>query len=214
MEKIANATFHRLDIPSASDVCRKQFFTFMDTLMQADISHGDYETYLPDLEKKFRDITKEDVLKRVAALQFNQLLKYYENAEDLNPSLTKQNNRGDKSSHRTGGGTSGGSGDVNGYTRMFVNIGTKDGFYKASFLQFVLDESKLKKEVLGRIDMRELQTWFEIDSAHVAKMVKTFNGRKFKSRTIRMNPADEGKVRHGHGERNYGAKRSTRKKGD
>ena len=39
---------------------------------------------MPDLEKKFADISKEEVLKRVAALEFDHFLKYYENAEDLN----------------------------------------------------------------------------------------------------------------------------------
>ena len=84
LEKMTNAQFHRLDIPSGKDVCRKQFFYFMDKLMQADTSHGDYETYMPDLQKKFADISKEEVLKRVAALEFDHFLKYYENADDLN----------------------------------------------------------------------------------------------------------------------------------
>ncbi len=84
IEKMINAQFHRLDIPSGKDVCRKQFFHFMDKLMQADTSHGEYETYLPDLQKKFADMSKEDVLKSVAALEFNHFLKYYENADDLN----------------------------------------------------------------------------------------------------------------------------------
>ncbi len=57
LEKMINAQFHKLDIPSGKDVCRKQFFHFMDKLMQADISHGEYETYLPDLMKKFEDVS-------------------------------------------------------------------------------------------------------------------------------------------------------------
>src|SRR5436190_22256001 len=84
IEKMINAQFHRLDIPSGKDVCRKQFFHFMDKLMQADTSHGEYETYLADLQEKLADVSKEEVLKRVAALEFNHFLKYYQNADDLN----------------------------------------------------------------------------------------------------------------------------------
>ncbi len=76
--------FHKLEIPTGKDVCRKQFFHFMDKLLSADISHGDYETYVPMLEEKFADVSKEEVLKRVAAKEFSRFLKYYENAEDLN----------------------------------------------------------------------------------------------------------------------------------
>ena len=53
-----NAQFHRLDIPSGKDVCRKQFFHFMDKLMEADISNGEYETYLPDLQKNLRMLVR------------------------------------------------------------------------------------------------------------------------------------------------------------
>ena len=84
IEKMVQQPFHRLEIPTGKDVCRKQFFFFMDKLLQADISHGDYETYMPMLAEKFANISKEEVLKRVAALEFDRFLKYYENAEDLN----------------------------------------------------------------------------------------------------------------------------------
>ena len=67
IERIAQAPFHKMEIPSGKDVCRKQFFHFMEKLLQADISHGDYETYVPMLAEKFADISKEEVLKRVAA---------------------------------------------------------------------------------------------------------------------------------------------------
>src|SRR3954447_21153469 len=137
LEKMINATITRMDIPTGKDVCRKQFFFFMDKLLQADISHGDYETYVPMLEEKFADISKEEVLKRVAALEFDRFLKYYENAGDLNVREDRRNReaggrdqsrgRGDKNYRDTKGRNFGGDGD---YMRLFVNLGTKDGFYK------------------------------------------------------------------------------------
>src|SRR5882757_88618 len=84
IERIVQVPFHKMEIPSGKDVCRKQFFHFMDKLLQTDISHGDYESYVPMLAEKFADISKEEVLKRVAAMEFDRFLKYYENAEDLN----------------------------------------------------------------------------------------------------------------------------------
>jgi len=84
IERIVQVPFHKMEIPTGKDVCRKQFFSFMEKLLQADISHGDYETYVPMLAEKFADISKEEVLKRVAAMEFDRFLKYYENAEDLN----------------------------------------------------------------------------------------------------------------------------------
>ncbi len=191
LERMINGRFNRMDVPSGKEVCRKQFFHFMDRLMQADVSHGDYETYLPDLIKKFEDVSKEEVLQRVAALEFNHFLKYYENAEDLNTTQRREPafrneagvNRRDRGNYRQ---------QDTGYTRLFINLGSKDGFYKASFLQFILDQSNLKKEVLGKIDLREMNTWVEIDRGAAGRMIKSLDGSRYNGRVVRMNEADGG----------------------
>lgn len=193
LEKMTNAQFHKSDIPSGKDVCRKQFFHFMDKLINTDISSGSYETYMPDLQNKFAEISKEEVLKRVAALEFDHFLKYYENAEDLNArqdfrerrvdrNRQPGNDRRERSSYQRDGG----------FTRLFINLGTKDGFYKASFLQYILDESNLKKEALGRIDLRDMNAWVEVDKSVANKMIKSLDGKKYNGRQIRMNEADGG----------------------
>ena len=222
IENINKSTFHKLDIPSGKDVCRKQFFHVMDKLMSTDVSHGDYETYVPMLAEKFADMTKEEILKRVAALEFNRFLAYYENAADLNiravekgrrdvggmQDRNRERGRNEYSDRRTGGDRTNDSRDrgadrgdrggrsqsrgTAGATRLFVNLGTKDGFYKASFLQFILDMSDLKKEVLGKIDMRDMNSWIEIESSAAKKMISALDGKNYKGRRIRMNDADSG----------------------
>ena len=191
IERMNNTRFHKLDIPAGKDVCRKQFFHFIDRLLQAEISHGEYETYLPLLKEKFAHIDKEEIMQRVAALEFNRFLQYYENAADLNMRADARRERTGAPEReriaKSGSRSSGGS-----YKRLFVNLGTKDGFYKASFLQFILDMSDLKKEVLGRIDMKEMNSWIEIEGGAANKMVKAIDGKKFKGRQIRMNDADTG----------------------
>ncbi len=215
IERIVQSRFNKLEIPTGKDVCRKQFFSFMDKLISTDVSNEAYETYVPMLQEKFADMTKEDILKRIAAMEFDRFLKYYENAEDLN--IRERGREFDKFKRDGDGGRRGiererpGSGrtrererqpyrdtqgrDFNGggsgsYAKLFVNLGTKDGFYKASFLQFILDMSDLKKEVLGKIDMREMNSWVEVDSKAAKQMMKAIDGKKFKGRNIRMNDAN------------------------
>ncbi|MBS1947797.1 MAG: DEAD/DEAH box helicase [Bacteroidetes bacterium] len=200
IERMVQLQFHKLEIPGGKDVCRKQFFHFMDKLLQADISHGDYETYVPMLAEKFADISKEEVLKRVAALEFDRFLKYYENAEDLNVRMRelkgdgagrgrerKESSPGGRQYRDTRGREFNGKGD---YMKLFVNLGSKDGFYKASFLQFILDMSDLKKEALGRIDMKEMNSWVEVDRRSANQMIRSIDGKNYKGRRIRMNEAN------------------------
>jgi ATP-dependent RNA helicase DeaD len=208
IERMVQVPFHKLEIPGGKDVCRKQFFHFMDKLLQADISHGDYESYVPMLAEKFADISKEDVLKRVAAMEFDRFLKYYENAEDLNVRERIREYGRDRDTRAGAGGERKEYGrgrevgdgratpkardfNTNGeFAKLFVNLGTKDGFYKASFLQFILDMSDLRKEVLGRIDMKEMNSWIEIDRKFAPQMIRAIDGKNYKGRRIRMNDAN------------------------
>ena len=216
IENINKCTMHKLDIPSGKDVCRKQFFHLMDKLMSTDVSHGDYETYVPMLAEKFADMSKEEILTRFAALEFNRFLSYYENAQDLNVRTAdrgaRNNDRGDNRGRERGRNEYADRGSRNndrgaergdgrgrsanraaaGSTRLFVNLGTKDGFYKASFLQYILDMSELKKDVLGKIDMRDMNSWVEIESGSAKKMIQALDGKNYKGRRIRMNDADSG----------------------
>lgn len=202
IERITQSKFNKLEIPTGKDVCRKQFFSFMDKIISTDVSNEEYETYVPMLMDKFSEMSKEEILKRVAAMEFDRFLKYYENAEDLN--VRERSKTFDKFS-RDGRVEKGGRArdreqfrdtqgrefkGGGGFTKLFVNLGTKDGFYKASFLQFILDLSDLRKDVLGRIDMRELNSWVEVDKKAASQMIKSINGKKFKGRSIRMNEAD------------------------
>ncbi|HYM92837.1 MAG TPA: DEAD/DEAH box helicase, partial [Chitinophagaceae bacterium] len=192
IEKLVNTRVHKMDIPAGKDVCRKQFFHFIDKMLGADISHGEYETYLPALKEKFSHINKEEILQRVAALEFDRFLKYYENATDLN---MRDDRRNEKTEHVQRVAEHNGRerfGRNNNYQRLFVNLGTKDGFYKASFLQFILDMSDLDKGVLGKIDMKEMNSWIEIEPSAAKKMIKAIDGKNFKGRKIRMNDAETG----------------------
>ena len=202
IERMVQVPFRKLEIPAGRDVCRKQFYHFMDNLLQLDISDNSYEPYIPMLEEKFADVSKEEVLKRLAAQEFKRFLKYYENAEDLNVrERTREYRERDSrvSAERrdigrrrdTKGREFAGNGGGGDFTKLFVNLGTKDGFYKASFLQFILDMSDLRKDSLGRIDMKEMNSWIEVDKKSATQMIRSIDGKKYKGRSIRMNEADQ-----------------------
>jgi ATP-dependent RNA helicase DeaD len=207
IERLIQSTFHKLDIPNGRDVCRKQFHHFMDKLLKVDISHGDYQSYLPMLQEKFADVSKEEILMRLAATEFDRFLRYYENSEDLNIRASNRdsnrrdvvkggrdagrNERGrDRIGERSDRKPFKGSSGTGNTTRLFVNLGTKDGFYKASFLQFILDMSDLKKDVLGRIDMKDMNSWVEIEKGAANQMIRSIDGKNYRGRKIRMNDAN------------------------
>lgn len=186
IEYLLKAKFERLDIPSGREVCEKQFFSFIEKLKAADISHGDYENYLPYLSEQFADMSKDEVLQRVASLEFNRFLKYYEKAGDLNAS-----GRDSRSSNGA-------------FTRLFMSLGEKDGFYKAAFLEFLLDTSGHTKAQLGKIELMDSYSFVEVENGIADEFIAVFNGKKFKGRPIRIERSgDRGSSGGGGRERGY-----------
>ncbi len=167
-EKLVSTKFHRIELPSGHDVCRKQFFHFIDKVLKAPVEDKEYDTYLPVLKEQFANMEKEEIIKRFSALEFNRFLHYYRNASDLNQKPGRENEF-----------VSGGK-----YQQIYVNLGTKDGLYKASLLEFVLDTTGLSKNVLGNVDLRDIKTYFEVEPASVEQFVSSLNGHLFKGRKI------------------------------
>ncbi len=215
IERMVSAKFYKNEIPVASDVTRKQFYHFIDRLLNADISHGDYELFVPIIEEKFAEMTKEEMIKRVASLEFGRFFKYYENAVDLNVAIRDDRRsprdfrtadgrpqRGDSRDDRRGNSPRGDNrtSDGNrrdtagrvfkgtaGHKRVFMNVGTKDGMYKADFLQYILNGSGLSKENIGRIDLRDILAWVEVDGDYSNQFIKSFNGKNYNGRKLRCN---------------------------
>ena len=126
------------------------------------------------------------------AFEFNRFLNYYENAVDLNikkedKSRSKPGRGREESNNQSGrkGKFEYNKGEK--YKTLFINLGIKDGFYKASFLQFILDTSNLNKEVLGKIDLKNLNAHVEIQGSAASKMIKALDGKSYKGRKIKMN---------------------------
>ncbi|HRP18784.1 MAG TPA: DbpA RNA binding domain-containing protein, partial [Ginsengibacter sp.] len=129
-------------------------------------------------------LSAEELLKKIITLQLNSFLESYKNAPDLNVKrISKEKgirSRSDENRVRKSDGA---------FKKLFINLGTKDGFHKLNLLQFVLNESKLRNAEIGKIDLRELNSWIEVDTKNATAMASRINGKKFKGRVIRMNEA-------------------------
>lgn len=185
IENLIKMPIAKKNIPGAREICQKKFNHFIEQLIRTDTDIEGMDDYITEAGQKFKSFSKEEIIKKMASYEMSQLFNYYKNAEDLNvkklPSSKRHEQKSfEKDSYRK---------KSNGFSRLFINLGTKDGFYKSNFLQFILNESNLTKTSIGRIDLKDINAWVEVESKDAVKMMKRLNGKKFKGRTIRMNEA-------------------------
>lgn len=203
IERVARVKITRKEIPAGKEVCESQFIHFFEKLHNSPFTLGDYSHYLPVIREMFKDMEKEEILSRMAGLELNHFLEYYKNAADLNVHFNEQRERISAPSLRSNGRGNGGGGSYNergnsggsyhegsGKTTLFMNIGTKDGFNKDSFLQFIAETGEINRDLLGRVSLNETYSHLEIDPGAASKLTMSLDGKKFKGRLLRVNLAN------------------------
>jgi len=111
IERVLKITFAQDEVPDGLEVCKSQLFTIVEQVKEADI-HADFSKYETEVLNQFAEISKEDLIKKFLAKDFNRFVSYYSNSRDINESFSsrggneRSNDRGrdrDRGSRERGG---------------------------------------------------------------------------------------------------------------
>jgi ATP-dependent RNA helicase DeaD len=171
IEKSMKATFKRMMIPTGPDVCQKQLLSLMHKVIEVKVNEDEIVEFLPLLFEEFKDLNKEDLIKRFASIEFNRFLDYYRNAPDLNSDASRGEGRSE--SYSSG-------------SRFFINIGKMDGVDVSRLLEIIDDYAGVTKKDIGRIDLKGAYSFFEVDPSKSSEILKGLNGINYKGRQVRI----------------------------
>ncbi len=172
LEKSVSAKFTKKEIPNGAEICEKQLFKIIQEVHDVEVNDSEIEPFLPGINAQLEDLSKDELIKRFASLEFNRFLEYYRNAPDLNISA---------------GGRDSGAGyrDNEDFARFFISIGEKDGLDKTGLLKFI-NRHGLGNYKIGRIDVKHTFSFFEIDTSAVDEVQANLNGVEFENRQVRV----------------------------
>ena len=141
---------------------------------------------------EFKDLDKEAIIKRFASLEFNRFLEYYSKAPDLNVSSDdrgyERTERGDRAER---GDRSFKSSTSPGYTRLFMNLGSVDDFTRGDMLGFICNNTKISGKSVGKIDLKGVFTFFEVEESAVNQVIEGFKTVDFQGRDVRIELAGD-----------------------
>jgi len=201
IERVLGKQFVKAEIPNGFDVCEKQLFALVHKVKGVEVNNDQIDQYLPRIMDELADFSKEDVIKHFASLEFNRFLDYYENAPDLNVSATET--RGD----RTARGDRFGREGKSDYTRFFINLGSVDDFTRGDMLGFICNNAQISGKAIGKIDLKGVFTFFEVQNDLADKVTNGFGQAEFNGRSVRVELAGD---RDGGGSRSGGGRSSSR----
>ncbi len=210
IEKTLGKRFVKMEIPTGFDVVEKQLFALIHKVHNVEVNEQQIEQYLPRIMDEFKELSKEEIIKRFASLEFNSFLEYYKNAQDLNAPVD-ESRRNDS----VGGERFNRTGMRSEFTRLFINLGSVDGFSRGDLLGYICNTTKISGRTVGKIDVKGVYSFFEVPNDEVAQVQTGFKGADFKGRDVRIEISGDGgnesrggasnyKKREGGGERREG----------
>jgi ATP-dependent RNA helicase DeaD len=187
IERALGKQFVKAEIPNGFDVCEKQLFALVHKVKTVEVNDSQIGQYLPRIMDEFADFSKEDVIKHFASLEFNRFLDYYENAPDLNVSASESrgNERGTRSDRPDR------SSSNSDYTRLFINLGSVDEFTRGDMLGYICNNAKISGKSIGKIDLKGVFTFFEVENSVADKVMSEFNQIEFNGRSVRIELAGD-----------------------
>uniref|UniRef100_UPI0039832940 DEAD/DEAH box helicase n=1 Tax=Daejeonella sp. TaxID=2805397 RepID=UPI0039832940 len=189
IERTIGKQFTKAEIPSGFDVCEKQLFALIHKVHNVEVNEAQIEQYIPRIMDEFKDLDKEQIIKRFASLEFNRFLEYYSKAPDLNISSDDrgfERDRGERGDRPDRGARSSA-----GYTRLFMNLGSVDDFTRGDMLGFICNNTKISGKSVGKIDLKGVFTFFEVEDAEVNKVIEGFKTVDFQGRSVRIEMAGD-----------------------
>jgi ATP-dependent RNA helicase DeaD len=78
------------------------------------------------------------------------------------------------------------------YTRLFINLGSVDEFNRGDLLGYICNQSKISGRTVGKIDVKGVYSFFEVQNNDVEKVTAAFKDADFKGRPVRIELSGEG----------------------
>lgn len=178
LERMLRREFKRTPVPSGMEVCKRQLFHQVGKLQTVDVSLLEEDTSLlhdgvEEVVKMLDYLSKEDIVKRFVALEFNRFLSYYKDAKDLNVAPPQPKAKERKESRRDGleraqkrGGRK---------IRLKINVGKSDGMTPKQFLGLVNDVTHDRTIAIGDIEITGNYTFFDVYADQQRKIERAFS---------------------------------------
>ncbi len=190
IQRYTKTTIERRDLPTLKDIEARYTTTMLDKIKE-EIEKGELSKY----EKMIDGLLQDDYTSLDVAAA---LLKFYmeENSlgghEELDmvdfgkkQSFSNENRDRNKDNRdRSKDKTSRVSGRSKGMTRLYVNMGNKQGVSPRHILSAILQESDIDKKYVGSIDIYDKFTFVDVQKEYARLVVDSLNNKRIKGNKV------------------------------
>lgn len=179
LERKNKIKFTAVEVPSIEDLTSSRMHNWANLIANTKVD-DQADTILEEVQGKFANLSKEDLLKRLITSQLDHILARNRGEANLNE---PQGGRGDRDrGSRT---------EKAGHTRYFVNIGAIDGVTTGDLIHFLSDASNVERQYFSQVTMQRNYSFFYLDEKQENGFADRFKGIEIEGHAIRVNRDDQ-----------------------
>lgn len=195
IERVINKKFEKGEMPTGNEICAKQLFNLVDQIEKVKVNEEEIAELMPQIYRKLEWLDKEDIIKRIVSLEFNRMIDYYKDADEIK-TVDEKSSRKERAERGENGKRHQAE---EGFVRFFINFGKTDRMNVNQLIELI-NRCVPGKVRIGRIDLMEKFSFFEVEEKEARRVEKSMNGYELEGRRISVEPAqlkgeDKGKGR-------------------
>jgi ATP-dependent RNA helicase DeaD len=177
IEKKLKQEFIQKKIPTGMEICEIQLYHLASKIKNTRVSK-EINNYLPAINDVLQGLDREELIKKMVAVEFSRFYNYYSSAKDLNSESSTRSPQEQSRGYEGGG--------KDGSVRYFINVGEKDGYDWMSLKDFLRDTLELEKDDIQRVDVKESFSFFNSDEILSGHILSTFTDFKVDGRFVNV----------------------------
>lgn len=187
LEKQTGKKLTKRQIPTGNEVFELRLQNHLRGVAASDTEQFDIQQYAHTIQTELQDLSREEIIEKFIAAQFNRLHKDYSNATDLNVTAADRKTRTERSP-RVGGGA--GMGRNEKFARYSINIGAKNNLRPDVLISIINRQTPDRKIAIGKIDIQSKVSYFEAESSHERHLIQAFKKARFKGMSLMVQSMD------------------------
>ena len=190
IERIISKKFIVGEMPTAAGICQKQLIKVIDDLEKVKVNEEEIADFMPEIYRKLEWLSKEDLIKRMVSHEFNRFAEYYRNRAEIEVPTDSRGERTGRGDRKEGGFEKRSRKAAPGFNRLFINLGKTDSFFPSDLIGLLNSNTRGRIE-LGRIDLMQNFSFFEVPEKEAINVVKALSRAKWNGRKVVVEVSSE-----------------------
>ncbi|HLT66169.1 MAG TPA: DEAD/DEAH box helicase [Flavobacterium sp.] len=179
IERNLKTKFIEKAIPNGMEICEVQLLHLANKVKNTQVA-DEIDNYLPKIEELLGDISKEELIRKMFAVEFNRFIEYYKKNNTIDSPKASRKEAGEFVPN------------ADGSVRYFLNLGARDDFDWMSLKDFLRETLDLGRDDLYKVDVKEGFSFFNTDAQHSDRVMEILNNLQHEGRRINVEISTSG----------------------